>query len=107
MYSAAMTAPLAWGAGLAIVFPFLLIVTGEILLRLRQAKHPLVSPMGETRSVVLPMLATLVIMVKVVGLDAETIPVRLVETLFWLIVVHATLSFLTAILSARAKEGTW
>ena len=107
MYSTVMSEALAWSAGLTLALPFLLIVMGELLLRLRRAKHPLVSPIAETRSVLLPMLATLVIMVKVIGLDFDAIPVRLVETLFWLIVVHAALSFLNAVLFARAKEGSW
>jgi small-conductance mechanosensitive channel len=102
-----MSGALGWSIGLTVVFPLLLILTGEVLLRLRRTNHPLVSPIVETRSVLIPVLATLVIMVKVMGLDANTISVRLVETLFWLIVVHAALSFLNAILFARAKEGSW
>lgn len=107
MTDLAMSGVLNWSLGLIVVFPLLLIVMGEVLLRLRRNKHPLIATVAETRSVLLPLLATLVIMVKVSGMAPSSVPVRLVETLFWLVVVHAALSFLNAILFARAREGTW
>jgi small-conductance mechanosensitive channel len=98
---------LSWSVALAVGFPLLLLTTGELLLRLRTRRSPLVSPVAEIRSVLLPVLATLILLVKVIDLDADAIAVRLVKTLFWLIAVHAVLSFLNALLFAHAKEGSW
>ncbi len=107
MNNAIISDELFWSIALAIGFPLLLLATGELLLRLRRTQHPLFSPITEVRSVLFPVLATLILLVKVIGLNPDAIPVRLVETLFWLIVVHSALSFLNAILFTRAKEGSW
>lgn len=107
MISVPLAGGLSWSIALAVGFPLLLLTTGELLLRLRRIRSPLVSPVAEIRSVLFPVLATLILLVKVVELDADAVPVRLVETLFWLIAVHAVLSFLNALLFARAKEGSW
>jgi hypothetical protein len=48
-----------------------------------------------------------VLLTKVVGWDLAATPVRLVQTVLWLFVVNAALSFLNAIIFASAKQGTW
>jgi small-conductance mechanosensitive channel len=98
---------LGWAIGVSVGFPLVLLATGELLLCLRRAHHPLVAPIAEIRWGFFPVLAALIVMVKVIGLNPNGIPARLVETLFWLIVANSALSFLNAILFARAKEGSW
>lgn len=107
MDSLTLSGGLSWPVALAIGFPLLLVATTETVRRLNRAQSPLVSPVAEIRTVLLPVLATLILMVKVAGMDPDAVSVRLVETLFWLIVVHAALSVLNALLFARAKEGSW
>ena len=96
-----------WMLVVVIGFPLLMIVLGEINLRLRKAKQPLFTPLSNLRNLVLPSLALFVIMVRVIGLARETIGVRLAETLLWIALIYTALSLLNVILFEDAPEGTW
>ena len=96
-----------WAIALAIGFPLISVTLAEIVLRLRRRGNALAAPVGFLRDFIVPTLAALVLLTKVIGWSFDVTSVRLVETLFWLLVVNAALSFLNAILFARAREGTW
>jgi len=96
-----------WAVALAIGFPLVSVSLTEIALRLQRGGLPLAAPVRSVRDLILPPLAALVLLIKVVGWNLAATPVRLVETVFWLFVVNASLSFLNAILFVGAKQGTW
>jgi len=66
-----------------------------------------VVPLRWLRLLVLPALAALIFLVKVMELDVGETSVRVVETLLWLCIIHVALSFLNVVLFAEAKEDTW
>ena len=96
-----------WAVGLAIGFPLLSVTLAEYGLRLRRAGRPLAAPVGLVRDYILPALAALLLLTQVIGWEFAATPVRMVQTVFWLFVVNAALSFLNAVLFAGAKQGTW
>jgi small-conductance mechanosensitive channel len=96
-----------WGLVLILGFPAATVVLGEIVMRLRRSGHPVASPLLLVRNLVLPTLALLVFLAKVLSMDNAAPPVRLVQTIFWLFVIHAVLSGLNVLLFVGAKEGTW
>jgi small-conductance mechanosensitive channel len=98
---------LTWALALVIGFPVVTVALGEIIMRLRRAGRPAASPLALLRNLVLPTLALLIFLLKVLGQDPANPSVRLVETLFWLFVINAVLSSLNVLLFADAQEGTW
>jgi small-conductance mechanosensitive channel len=96
-----------WALALAIGFPFVSVMLAEIALRLRRRGGALAAPVGSIRDLILPALATLVLLTKVIGWSRDATPVRVVETILWLCVVNTALSFLNALWFVRAKEGSW
>jgi small-conductance mechanosensitive channel len=96
-----------WAAAIIVVFPLSSVVLGEVILRLKRARHALAAPLGAIRSVVMPALVILIVMLEVVGWDRQSISVRLVETVLCLVIVHTSLSFLNGILFVGAKEDSW
>jgi small-conductance mechanosensitive channel len=98
---------LAWALALVIGFPVITVALGEIIMRLRRGGRPVASPLALVRNLVLPTLALLIFLLKVLGQNQASSSVRLVETLFWLFVINAVLSALNVLLFASAQEGTW
>jgi small-conductance mechanosensitive channel len=96
-----------WAIALAIGFPVISVVLAEIAHQLSRGGQALAKPVGAVLNLVLPALATLVLLTKVIGWNFSATSVRVLETVLWLFVINAALSFLNAILFARAKEGTW
>jgi small-conductance mechanosensitive channel len=96
-----------WGIGLAIGFPLLTILLGELTHRLRRRKLTIAGPVRLVRDVLLPMLVLLVFLQHLLLLDTGGRLFRTVETVFWVCVIHAALSLLNVILFEQAEVDTW
>ena len=98
---------LLYALALAVIFPAISVALTEITLRMRRGGRALASPVGLVRDLILPAVATLVLLIYVVGWTFSSTWVRVVETILWLFVIHTALSFVSAIMFAHAREGTW
>jgi small-conductance mechanosensitive channel len=98
---------LLWGIGLAAAFPLLSILLAEVTLRLRRGNHASAAPVVLIHDLILPAMATLVLMVRVIGWGRPSTPVRVVETVVWLFVITTALSFINALMFRNAKQGSW
>jgi small-conductance mechanosensitive channel len=96
---------LRWALGLAVGFPLLMLLTGEAIVRLKHRGRPIVATLRVVRNLVLPALAALVLLRYVVGLPAGDTAVRVVQTLLWIFLIDAALSFVNDIVFASAAEG--
>jgi len=96
-----------WALALAVGFPLVSVTLAEVTLRMRRRGSALAAPVGSARDLILPALATLVLLTEVIGWSRDDTSVRVVETLLWLCVVNTALSFLNALWFVRAKEGSW
>jgi small-conductance mechanosensitive channel len=96
-----------WAAVLVVAYPALNLILAEWILRLRRAQRLLAVPLNHVRNLILPSLAALLLLQRVMDWgDAET-PVRIAKTVMWLFVVHSALSFLNVVVFADAREGSW
>ncbi len=96
-----------WGIGLAVGFPLLTIVLGEVIHRLKRRGRAIASTVRLVRDVLLPMLALLVFMQHLLQVDPGTRLFKSIETVFWVCVIHAALSLLNVILFEQAETDTW
>lgn len=98
---------LRWAVGLLVGFPLAMLLMGEAILRLRRHNRPIVATLTILRNLVLPTLAALLLMMNVVGLPRGHTAVRVVETVMWIFLIHAALSFVNDVVFASAAEGSW
>lgn len=96
-----------WAVSLAVGFPFLVIVLGEVIYRLRRRGKSLEATLQVVRNLVLPVFVFMLFIQYVLKLDANGNFVKSIETLFWICVIHALLSLVNAVLFAEAEADTW
>ncbi|MGD1866635.1 MAG: mechanosensitive ion channel domain-containing protein [Phormidesmis sp.] len=98
---------LPWGLGLMLIFPLLMVALAELLLQLRKRDHPMTRVVRELRNWVIPLAALVFQLTRVLQIDKGNLPIQLVETLAWVSLIVAALSFVNVLLFTGAKPGTW
>jgi small-conductance mechanosensitive channel len=88
-------------------FPAALVVLTEIHNALLRRRSVLVTPVHLLRNYILPPGALLLLLVKATEASAEATPVRIVTTVFRVVVMVLLLSGLNATLFQGAPEGSW
>jgi small-conductance mechanosensitive channel len=96
-----------WAVGLLAGAPALFVALGEWGVRLQRRGNALAAPLASVRNLVLPVLAVWLLLRQVLLYDQGEIAVRVVETLLWVVVLHASLSLLNVLLFAGADEKSW
>ena len=98
---------LLWGAILIVGFPLLMLGLSEIILRLDKRRRPLVKVVKELRNWVFPLAGLFFLLTKVLGIEDDQLPIQLVETLAWIALIAAALSFANIVLFTDAKPNSW
>jgi small-conductance mechanosensitive channel len=98
---------LLWGLGLMVTFPLLMVALGELVLQLNKRHHPMVKVVREVRNWVLPFAVLFLLLTQVLNLDESLASIKLVETLAWMSLIAAALSFVNVLLFTGAKPGSW
>ena len=98
---------LPWGLGLMLIFPLLMVALAELLLQLRLRDLPRTRVVRELRIWVIPLAALCFLLTSVLQIDKGNLPIQLVETLAWVSLIVAALSFVNVLLFTGAKPGTW
>jgi len=95
-----------WGLALVVGLALLVILLGEAIERLQRRANPAAQGLRQIRHVVLPLLALLLALRQVLGVDGSDNAMRLVETLFWGAVVYAGLTLLSNMVQIRNADTT-
>jgi small-conductance mechanosensitive channel len=98
---------LIWAVTLAVGFPLLVILLGEIIHRLKRRGKSLEATLRVVRNVVLPVLVFMLFVRHILKLDPDGNLIKSIETLLWICIIHAALSLFNAILFAEAEADTW
>jgi len=96
-----------WAIALIIGLAISVITLGEVIYRLQHRRRPLAATLQVVRNLVLPMFAFMLFVQYVLQRPASDDLVKTVQTLFWICVLHASLSLLNAIIFEQAKADTW
>ena len=96
-----------WAIALIIGLALSVIILGEVIYRLQHRRRPLAATLQVVRNLVLPMFAFMLFVQYVLQRPASDDVVKAVQTLFWICVLHASLSLLNAIIFEQAKADTW
>jgi len=98
---------LIWGFALMVGFPLIMLLLGELILKLDKRSHPMVKVVRELRNWVVPSAALFFLLTRVLELDKALRPIQIVETLAWISVIVVALSLFNVLLFTGAKVGTW
>lgn len=89
----------SWGLLLIVGVPLLILLLGEWIERQQQRADghtsKLPGAIANFRNWVLPLLALRLILQHILGLDSTLLLVRIVETLFWMVLLYSCLSLVT------------
>lgn len=96
-----------WALSLAVALPVVLLVLTELLSALRRRRAAMAGPVAVVRNLVVPALAIYVLLVCVAGLNPASTEARVVQTALWVLIIHAALSFVNAVLFGGASETGW
>jgi small-conductance mechanosensitive channel len=98
---------LQWLLILGLGFPALLLLLGEIGLRLKRRGNSLAVPIHIVRNFFLPTVVLFLLLTQVLSLPGDTVPVRMVATLLWIFLIYAALLIVNIVLFEEARPGTW
>lgn len=87
-----------WGIGLVLGISFLVVLLGEFIERMTRTGNPLVDELQQVRNLVLPLLSVRLLLEFILGFSGESTAIRLVETLFWLVVVFVLFRIFTQLM---------
>lgn len=97
---------LIWGLALILGFPLASLLLGEAIDRLERDRHPLAKFLRNTRTLILPPLAVLLVMRLILDVTGG-FPLRIVETVYWIAAIITCLSLVNAVLTTKSKSATW
>ena len=98
---------LGWVSTLVFGFPLAMLLLGEAIRWMKRRRLPYAPALGNLRNLLLPSLALLVLLWKVIGLPRTGTPVRLAETLAWISFIYAALTLLKGVLFEDAPPDSW
>lgn len=96
-----------WVVILALGFPLIEIILGEVIHHLQRRGKPIATTLRIVRNLVLPTLVVLLFMKNVLRFDANGQLLKIVDTLFWICFIHACLSLINVVLFAETEANTW
>ena len=96
-----------WGIGLILVFQLLVILLGEAIYRADRRTLPIGGIFRALRNIVLPLAVLFVFLTRLLEIERESVPVRLVETALWTSVVYAVLLVVNVLVFENAAEASW
>ncbi len=100
---------IAWGVGLLIGFPFLMILFGEMLYRIEgRSENNRHAFLANAQYFVLPSLVLYLLLMQVMGLTHENIIIKVVASVFWISFIYLVVSTFNLFWQSSADdENAW
>jgi len=87
-----------WGLLIIFVLPLAIVIAGELLLYLEKRNSEFVAVVYNIRNILLPNLALYLILSKIMKLGMDSISLKIVATVFWLVLIHSSLKFVNTLM---------
>ncbi len=87
-----------WGILIIFGLPITIIIAGEFLHFLEKKESKFIPVVYNIRNILLPNLAVYLILSKIIKLDMDSLLLKTVATLFWLVLIHSALKFLNTLI---------
>jgi small-conductance mechanosensitive channel len=96
-----------YALALAVGFPLAILILGELIHRYQKNGNSIAETLSIVRNLVLPIWMVLLFCKYVLEFDTKSYSIKLLETLFWICTLNATLSLTNSILFAEAGGTSW
>jgi small-conductance mechanosensitive channel len=96
-----------WGVVLVVGFQLGVLALGEMGYRQRRQGRPSAEIFSIVRNLVLPVFVLLLFLEHVLGFEADSAWLRIVETLLWVSLIHAALATVNALVFEGAEAESW
>ncbi|MGI0494121.1 cyclic nucleotide-binding domain-containing protein [Alkalinema pantanalense CENA528] len=98
---------LLWSLALVIIFPCLVVLLGEVIQQQSRRRPEFAKTVEIFRNLILPILAGLLFTEHVLQWNIGDRSFKILATLFWISMLHGSLSLLNTLLFEKASENTW
>ncbi|MEE9494663.1 MAG: mechanosensitive ion channel family protein [Gammaproteobacteria bacterium] len=99
---------LAWGVGLLIGFPLLMVLFGEMLYRLEDTKNSRHSIITNAQYFVFPSLTIYLLLSQVLELTHDHLIIKIVASIFWISILYLSISTFNILWSGKSSnENAW
>jgi small-conductance mechanosensitive channel len=103
-----LTAPwFYWSVVIGVGLPALLVLLTEVQHALERRRSFLARPVGLLRTFIVPMGALLLLLVQTTGVAVDATPVRILSTVFGVLILYMVLSGVSATVFDSAPAGSW
>jgi small-conductance mechanosensitive channel len=98
---------LPWALTIALGFPTVLLLLNEWITHTDRRNGPLKGTLRSLRNFVVPSLALLLFARLVLELESDNFWLRLLESVFWILVIFSCLTFINDFVFGAARPTTW
>ncbi len=106
MMASLLTQPwLKWGVIILVGLPFFTILLGEIAHKLKKRNSVFHGVTTNLRNFLLPSLFAYLLLQYVIELDSESTLLKIVVTVFWVILIHSVLKFINTLVFSEALSA--
>jgi small-conductance mechanosensitive channel/CRP-like cAMP-binding protein len=99
---------LAWGVGLLIGFPLLMVLFGEMLYRLEGERNNRHAFITNVQYFVLPSMVISLLLSEVLGLTDDNLIMKIVASVFWVSIIYLAITSFNIFWSGKSiDENTW
>jgi len=87
-----------WGIGIVLLYPLFMIILNELMYRLTKGNSEFLHIVIHVRNIVLPVFLLYLLLAKIIVLPDSNIALRIIKTIFWILLIHFILKTVNAIL---------
>jgi small-conductance mechanosensitive channel len=96
-----------WGLGIIFIFPIISLILTEIGYTLSRKDEKLGKPFNTFKTLVLPLTALIFLLIKVIGFNQNTLAIKILETITWILAINTGLDLINRLFFATARKDTW
>jgi len=96
-----------WSIALIVAFPLTVVVLGELIHKLEHKDSTWVSLLRHIQRFIVPLLVMMLILQYVLELGSEHLAVKLVATVFWILVIYVAISLVNLTLFSDSGDSSW
>lgn len=90
-----------------VFFPLVMLTLSESILKLQGPNPALANSLKIIRNLILPTLVVFLALTQILGVDQDSEPIRLLQSLLLLSTIHLSLALVNLFFFVEALEGTW
>ena len=96
-----------WGIGLMLLFPIVVLLLNEVNYKVQKKDKELAKPLYTFRNYIVPLIVLAVLLIKVLDFSRDGLSIKVLETIIWVLVINASISFVNNFFFKGNGGGSW